>query len=393
MKKKKKMPLSQLTLIVTVVFMVVLFLANMLVFNLAEYIEFFKNIHETFGKFVIISEIILTIVLVFCIGLFRFNGYQFTVNIPLEKASEEFNEKYNIIHSKYDDELKSIKGNLGILEIFTWFSYLLAMAVFPVGGILIPSLTLDNVALEFSILAALGSFLLLPFIALNFRNGKKRDYVEYFKDNCIKEFLQQFNYEYSRIAPFGIGDKVREVFNIARCDKSGAMTANVDDYIVKNIGDEKIELTETCFCNTFNGDKLVIFDGIFGYLKLNKNFDFRLRIKNVELYECNDLEKLELKEDKFTRYFSVYSDNSKSALEILTNELAQLLIEMYEKYEIQFEININKDLLAIKFYTGRMFEPTIVGKTLDKNVFLAYYVITEFATELMNKTKEYIDKI
>ena len=66
---------------------------------------------------------------------------------------------------------------------------------------------------------------------------------------------------------------------------------------------------------------------------------------------------------------------------------------MYEKYEIQFEININKDLLAIKFYTGRMFEPTIVGKTLDKNVFLAYYVITEFATELMNKTKEYIDKI
>lgn len=393
MKKKIALPLPKLMLIITVILMCSLFIINMLVFNLAEYIDFFDNIHEPFGKFVIISEIILGIVLVISIGLFRNNGYQYTFNMPLENASQKFNETYDVIYSKYNENLKSMKGNLAILEIFTWFSYVLAIAFFPIAGLWWPSLSIDNVMFEIWIFAALFLLLGLPAVALSLRNGKKRDYVEYFKDDCIKEFLKQFDFEYFRVAPFGTDDKLKNVFNEVGCDSGKAINVKVEDYITKLINDNKIELAEAYFANSFNGDEVVLFDGIFGYLKLNKNFNFRLRIKNTELYECNDLRKIELKESKFTQSFSVYSDNEKMALETLTDEFMQLLTKMYEKYGIQFEININKDLLAIKFYTGKMFEPTIVGESFNKKAFFAYYSITEFAVELMNMTKEYIDRL
>lgn len=393
MKEKRELSLLKLMLIITIIFMVGLFLVNMVIFNLAEYIELFRDIQEPFGKVVIISETILAIVLVIFIGLFRHNGYQHTFNIPLKNAPQEFNEIYDDIYSKYNDSLKVIKGNLAILEVFTWFACALAISFFPIVGMCWPSIAQENNFLNSWIFAILLSFLGLPYVALSLRNGKKRDYVEFFKDNCIKEFLREFKFEYFRAALFETGDKLRDVFNKAGCDKSVVMNVQVDGYIVKNIEDKKIELTEACFYNVFNGDKIVIFNGIFGFLKLNKDFNFRLRIKNSELYECNDLRKIELKGSEFTQYFSVYSDDEKLALETLTDEFMQLLVKMYEKYGIQYEININKDLLVIKFYTGKMFQPTIVGESLNKRAFFAYYSITKFAVELMNNTKEYIDRV
>ena len=386
----KKLPLPRLIFLVTVISMTTIFIINLFILNLSEYIEFFKRISEQFNQFVIVCEIILGIVLGISIGLLRFNGYQYTINIPLENTPSKFNKVYDEIYLKYNENLKLIKGNLATLEIFTWISYMLAFAAFPLGGIFIPSLSLPNAYWELWLYAVMFSCIGLPYLSLSLKNGKKKDYVEYFKDNCIKDFLKQFDFQFFRIAPFGTGDKLKEVFNEAGCDKKKALSVKVDDYIIKNIDDINIELVEGCFLNSFNGDPLQLFDGIFGYLKLNRNFNFRLRIKNVELYECDDLNKIELNESEFTKYFSVYS-NDTNASERLSKDFMQLLIDMYKKYKIQFEININKDLIAIKFYTGKMFEPTIVGNSFDKNVFWAYYLSTNLAAELMNETKKYID--
>lgn len=388
--KKKELAKPQKMFVITIILMVITYIMMTLVYNLSEYWEFFQKIWSSVKVGAIIFETILFFCLIISIGLSRANGYQFTANISLEDASQDFNEAYEKIYLKYSNELKKIKGDLGILEVIGWIFYTLAIFSWGIGFFFM-NISQNEHQTYYSILL-IFALIGLPAVLVNIRREKRNKYFKYFKEECMKEFLENMNIEYSRIAPIGIEDKLIEVFNNSGSDSRKAILVQTDDYIAKIINEKKIELIEAYFAGTFNREELVLFSGLFGHAKLDKVFNYRIRIKNCDLYENNDLKRVELNNSNFEQTFFVYSDDNLLPSGIIPNELMEIFVKMYEKYGVSFEININKDLLTIKFYTGKMLEPTIVGNTLDKRVFLAYYSIIEFATELMYKTIELLNR-
>jgi len=105
----------------------------------------------------------------------------------------------------------------------------------------------------------------------------------------------------------------------------------------------------------------VVFHGIFGYIKLSKNIKTSLKIRldagNIgNIFKENT--QIEMDSQEFEKYFDIYSENKIIAMQILTADVMEFLIEFTKKYQINYELTIKEDNLFIRFYTEEIFKPT-----------------------------------
>lgn len=381
---KNKLPKPKKICITAMILMSIILIAWMAIINLGEYIDFLREISTLVNVFTIISEIILFIILIIGAGLYMSNGYQFTARVSLKDASEEFNDIYKKIYSKYNRELKKVKGNIGKLQAFLW-----VLIVFGCFYEMILSFLLNasqSFIQEYYSILLIAFFLGVPYLIVNSQKNKEYDYTQYFKENCMKDFLSMMNIKYSHVPSMDLNDEMLEIFNKTETDACNAENADINDYIEKNINGINIKLVDV----TFSGMGMVFFEGLFGYTKLNKNVNYKFRIRSINMPEKCDLKKIEQINPEFNKMFSVYSENGKLPTGIGIEYLIEICNQIYNKYGIDFEINVKGDLIAIKYNTGKIFEPTIVGKGLNKEVMHAYYCIAELSTQLLYKITDYL---
>ena len=88
---------------------------------------------------------------------------------------------------------------------------------------------------------------------------------------------------------------------------------------------------------------------------------------------------------EFEKYFDVYSDSNILAMEILTHDIMEELVQFYNTYRIEFEIVIKNNNIYIRFNTGVMFEPNILKKSNDMNTLWIYYNVLKFITNVTIK--------
>lgn len=387
--KKKELAMPQKMFNISIIAMFCIFMVALSVFNLGEYIEILAKIWPIVKIVSIILEIILASVLIISIGLSRFNGYQLTINVSLEDAPSEFNNAYEKIYEKYFKYLKKLKGKLGIIEIMVWFSYVLAVFSWAIAYVVIEYVEPQELGIVLFVVAL--SLMGLPSISLAIRGNKKIKYIRYFKEFCIKEFFDSINVRFFNLPPVDCERHLLYVFNDIRCDSKNAYIVNVDDYIEKDINGKTVKLYETSFNGTFNQEDLLLFNGMFSYKKLDKEFGEGFRIKNNDLYENNDLKKVDFNLSKFSQNFSLYTVDGKLPIDVPINELSEKLVDLYNKYGIGVEINVRYNVLAIKFYTGDMFEPAIIGKPLDKEILYAYYTMVEACMQTFYEMMEILN--
>ena len=70
------------------------------------------------------------------------------------------------------------------------------------------------------------------------------------------------------------------------------------------------------------------------------------------------------------------------------------LMDFHIKYNLDFELVFKNDTIYMRFFTGRMFEPRLYGKSTDKQLLFTYYSILQFVanvTKKVNKTLENLD--
>ncbi len=142
---------------------------------------------------------------------------------------------------------------------------------------------------------------------------------------------------------------------------------------------------------------LTIFDGLVAKVETPKPFSTSLYLrkdrKDKSLLNRVFLSKLpfdklriQLDSPEFEKVFDVYASDQIVAMQLLTADVMQDLIQFYKEMEMDYELTIKENCMYIRFWCGEMFETAKLRKfSLDRDTLYKYYEMLEFTFGLTNK--------
>jgi len=134
------------------------------------------------------------------------------------------------------------------------------------------------------------------------------------------------------------------------------------------------------------------FKGLFVVIECNKDINSYVMIKGKGLKYIQD-DYIDMDSEVFNEYFNVFSDDKILAMRLLTPDIMEMLVEYREKYNLQFEIAIRNNKIYIRFFTGDLFEPSIFGDPMNKELLITYYCVLEFSLELTKKVNKVLEDL
>ena len=230
------------------------------------------------------------------------------------------------------------------------------------------------------------------------KESKISEYKNEFKTKIIKALLNAFNenIEYSPI--YGISSNS---YNEAEFEKYDRYRAEdlMKGTLKNNCNFEMSEvLTEHKYKDSDgNTHYSTLFCGMLAKIETPKPFNARLYLrkdrkdKNIISraftgnLPFNDL-RVDLDSQEFEKYFDVYCTDKIIAMQLLTADIMQLLVNFQEEMDMEYELTIKNNCIYIRFMSGEMFETANVTKfSLDKNILYKYYRMLDFSITLTNK--------
>lgn len=214
-------------------------------------------------------------------------------------------------------------------------------------------------------------------------------YVNNFKDKIIKNFVKYINHnlEYHQNG----GKNLFNYYLDAKFEDKQFTHFTTDDYIEGiNENGTNIEMCNIALENYNNNGEFLnmVYEGIFSVTKLNNYVTGEIRIKKNQYTLKNKNNKVEMDNNEFEKYFDVYSDSNILAMEILTHDIMEELVQFYKTYKINYEIVIKNNNIYIRFDTGVMFEPNILKKSEDMNTLWVYYSVLKFVINFTVKVNK-----
>lgn len=137
-----------------------------------------------------------------------------------------------------------------------------------------------------------------------------------------------------------------------------------------------------------------IFHGMFGVSDCAKEIPGYIKIHSDKGFFgkiFGNKEKIEMDSSEFEKNFDVYCTNQIITMQILTADIMEMLIEFKKASKIEYELTLKGNQIYLRFFTGAVFEPNILKKSLDYNTLKRYYDIIEFifkVTRSINKVIE-----
>ena len=229
------------------------------------------------------------------------------------------------------------------------------------------------------------------FIISLFIYGEK-DVLQFnkdYKDKVINKLLENFVEELDYIPLKGMP---RNIYDEAKYG-GHYNKYHSDDYFEGKINGQKIMMADLLVQKeTTTRDKdghtktevRTIFNGLFGKLNLDKSINTNLIIKKDYGFEFINKSKLEMDSSEFEKAFDVYCDNNIIGMQLLTSDIQEDILTLYNKYKISFYISIMHNTMYVLFNTGSMFE--VFSTTQSPNEILEeYFDIMKFIDKLVNK--------
>lgn len=228
----------------------------------------------------------------------------------------------------------------------------------------------------------------LPVAILLFLHNSalQKAYKDDYKINIINSFIKLLNcnLKYSPSVPET--DSILHDYKLAIFDKQDFNYSYIDDYIEGYLDDSTF--VKMCDINvqyiTGEGKSKNIkdlFQGMFALANSNTNIKTYVRISRNQMM-TSDKTYVELDNSEFEKHFDVFSPNKILAMQILTSDVMECLIDFHNKYHLDFEITIRDNFIYLRFFTGSMFEPKIYGNSMDKQLLFTYFCISKFIIEV-----------
>lgn len=144
----------------------------------------------------------------------------------------------------------------------------------------------------------------------------------------------------------------------------------------------------------------IIFYGLFVKMETLKPFNTLLYLRkdrkdksffNRPLFSKLPFDKLriELDSPEFEKIFDVYASDKIIAMQLLTADIMQDLIQFYNEMQMNYELTIKENCIYIRFWSGGMFETAKLKKfSLDKETLYRYYRMLDFTFKLSEKMQK-----
>lgn len=297
---------------------------------------------------------------------------------------ENFNEFFshldvnnNEINSKWEElsKKKRKKSLITFIIIFVIDALILYKLRFLSIFVLAPILTID----------------IFIFIISLFIYGEKdvlqfnKDYKDKVINKLLENFVEELDYIPLKSMPRNIYDEAKYGGHYNKYHS--------DDYFEGKIKGQKIVMADLLVQEkTTTRDKdgneetetTTIFNGLFGKITLDKSINTNLIIKKDNGFEFISIPKLEMDSSEFEKAFDVYCDNNIIGMQLLTSDIQEDILTLYNKYKISFYISIMHNTMYVLFDTGSMFE--VFSMTKSPNEILEeYFDIMKFIDKLVNK--------
>ena len=284
---------------------------------------------------------------------------------------KNFNEIYEKIYKSYakpmEEKRKSARNGIILVLIL---SIILGLVLTLVTGYVI-----------FLIIAVV---VIVLYIVLS-KNHK--EYKKYFKENIVKTFVK----EYSETLDYKPYEGMpRSIYN------EGEFERHYDNYytedLITGILNEKYKIMmaevhtkDESTDSEGNTTHTTIFHGLFAKVEFPKIVNANLRIRKNALISLSKKEKLEMDSKEFEKKFDVHTTDKIIAMQLLTSDIMQMLLDFKENNKITPEITLKRNTLYIRFATGDMFEPNLLKNSLEYDTLKKYYDTINFTLDITQR--------
>ena len=306
-------------------------------------------------------------------------------NINIEELEEL--RKKAIQYEKEFNTIKAYKDKTGF-----WIAFLIMMTLglFSIGIAVVGNPMLGGM-LTYAII------ILVPIIYNNIvkKRNKKPSinditiYKDKYKEKIAPEFLKQFE---------GIP---REIYDMAEFEMYDTYESeDMMDIMLKNDCRAKMAEVLTTYISEGRKGRIyhkILFAGIFALIETPKKFKEELYVKQDEELTVRSItpkcEKIQLDSPEFEQYFDIYGTNKIVAMQLLTADIMQMLIDFRKDTGIEFDFAIKNNRIFLRFEGGGLFEIPNLEKTLwDKDIMYRDYKILNFTFALTYKITKLIEE-
>jgi len=301
---------------------------------------------------------------------------------------KSFNEIYEEIYRQNHKELETLRKSrakrAGIIIAITllFIAFLIYLAL-KAGG--------NNFKL-FGVMALFSIGIMVVVIISAVNKGK---YTALFKQKVIEPFIknidENLNYNPNGKIESSLYRK-GEFEGFDRYSSEDAIEGILDGKYRVRMAEVHTEDESTD--SDGNTHTYTLFYGIFGNIECAKDIKTNLKIRSDKGVLGNIFKgktKLEMDSTEFEKYFDINAENKIIAMQILTSDVMQMMIEFREQSKIKYELTIKENQIYIRFHTGEVFEPKMFTHALDYDMLKRYYDIIDFIFKVSREINKVIE--
>lgn len=131
-----------------------------------------------------------------------------------------------------------------------------------------------------------------------------------------------------------------------------------------------------------------LFRGLFGVSEFKNLYNGTITIRtDKKIFNpiIKNKKRIEMDSSEFEKYFEVVADDKIQAMQILTSDIMDKMINFINESKIKFELTITLDKIYIRFKTGPVFEANIFKSSVDFDTLKKVFDIINFT---LNITRE-----
>ena len=221
----------------------------------------------------------------------------------------------------------------------------------------------------------------------------QRLFKKLFIDKFINNFYNQVEYFPNKKMPEHIFEEAEHYTyydNYYSDDYIEAKINNKYDIDMAEIHTTKIE-THTDKDGNTTREEETIFHGLFSKIVIDKSINSKLEIlPNRSLLRKN---KLEMDSSEFEKNFDVSATNKIIAMQLLTADIMEDLIEFKNKTNMFYDVIINNNIIYLYFHCGPMFETNLSKhEIVNKQSLQRYFYMLNFTYNLSKKLIKLINE-
>lgn len=325
----------------------------------------------------------------------------------IKNISEEFKDIYDKLKKENFEVLEKLRKKLIVKYIFEYTFLIFSVIMLVV--ILTRTEELGYNASDFTKYCAIGLFISVIIVVIlhMFRKNNESKYKENYKEDVVSFFIRSidpnFKYNFKRkehekmYTPYRPVTSTEREYKFADFDGKYFDYINEDDWIQREINNkEYFQITDMKAIREYKNSngvskEISIFEGLFFWIESKKDIKTSLKININKNNKVSDLKKIKIQMDstEFENIFDIFCEDNVLAMRILTPDVMEMMLEFYRKYYIPFEMCYRNNRIYIRFFIKNLFEPKILGSSMDIKTIYIYYTILEFVFEFTKK----VDKI